>query len=752
MRMIHLIDIQFLTKAMKALSSITGLNFSLYDDRENLLIAPFREDPLLSSIRTDKKGQELYNGFLSKYLKLTLKNTKSFLIQGFTMQYHVFIPIRYKEIMLVALCDGFYMSEEDFARFYATKADKFGLTNRTMEQWRAELKVVDSQTIENYIRSIKLLLENIISSGYEKGELNKRWQWSKTIISLTANIKSDATIEDVRQIIVDTVIFLFNIDTAAIFTRNKDFFCPESVGGRNRDIIRRLRLSKDNYLVSNAVSSRIPVSAIDSYKLKHSGFPEEIISMYLFPIYSQIGFFGFLGVFNSLLDREAFDSVNELCKLSAYLFGVRYLREQYEKHSDGLNVITRKTVQLFPHYKDQQVLCDHIVAEAAALVDAEKCSVMLPDDDGDSLSVISVKGLNKWLMKEVKIRVGEGIAGRVFQQGVPILIDNEEKLKTFSGTPKPLFKTQSCISLPLKISGETMGILNVSDKASGEPFTEKDLTVLMPFAMQSSILLKLSSCHRTSEQMRELSITDPLTGLFNRRYFDVRLEEEYQRAKRYGLNFSLAILDIDDFKALNDTEGHLAGDYALREIANIMTNSIRANDILVRIGGEEFAIIMPQTTKDEAFTVLERIRGNVCAMVLPGVKTKETGGCLTISTGIAMYPESGDSMENIIIQADKSLYSAKTSGKNRTVSWSPSVAVKPSFMKEQGGFNRGQGDFGDGRSSPGAAPPDMNPPDMKMDMKIDMKVSETGQGEDENSGNGRTSVELPEEPFDGFTI
>ena len=750
MRMIHLIDIQFLTKAMKALSSITGLNFSLYDDRENLLIAPSREDPLLVSIKTDKKGQELYDSFLSKYLKLTLKNTKSFLIQGITMQYHVFIPIRYKEIMLVALCEGFYMSPDDFARFYTGKAEKFGLAGRTMEQWREELKFVDSQTIENYIKSIKSLLENIISSGYEKGELNKRWQWSKTIISLAANIKSDATIEDVRQIIVDTVIFLFNIDTAAIFGRSNDYFYPDSAGGRNRDVIKRLRLSKDNYLVSNAIQSRTPVSAIDSYKLKHSGFPEEIISMYLFPIYSQIGFFGFLGVFNSLLDREAFDSVNELCKLSAYLFGVRYLREQYENRSDGLNLITRKTLQLFPHYKDQQALCDQIVLEASALVGAEKCSVMLPDEEGDTLSVISVKGLNKWLMKDVKIRVGEGIAGRVFEQGIPILIDSEEKLKAFSVAPKPLFKTQSCISLPLKISGETMGILNVSDKATGEPFTEKDLTVLTPFALQSSILLKLSSCHRTSEQMRELSITDPLTGLFNRRYFDVRLEEEYQRAKRYGLNFSLAILDIDDFKALNDTEGHLAGDYALREIANIMTNSIRANDILVRIGGEEFAIIMPQTSKDEAFNVLERIRSNVSAMVLPGVKRKPDGGCLTISTGIAMYPECGESFENIIMQADKSLYAAKMSGKNRTVSWSPSLAMKEKTVKkEPDSFTRGQAGFGDGEIAFKAEPP--RGQEQLPSGETGARGPETEES-GKKSGNGRGLEGLPEEPFNGYTI
>ena len=676
-RMIHLVDIQFLTKAMKALSGITGLDFSLYDDRENLLIAPSREDALLAAIKTDKKGQELYDGFLSKYLKMTLKNSKSFLVQGFTMQYHVFIPVRYKDIFLVALCEGFYMSGDDFARFYSGKGDKFGLMERPMEQWKADLTFMDQGTIGNHIESIKLLLENIISSGYERGEMNKRWQWSKTIISLAANIKSDATIEDIRQMIVDTVIFLFNIDTAAIFAIDKEFFHPQSAGGRNRDIIRKLKLSKDNYLVAGAIRSRLPVSAIDGYKLRHSGFPEEIISMYLFPISTQIGFFGFLGVFNSLLDREAFDSVNELCKLSAYLFGVRYLHEQYEKRSDGLNLMTTKTIRLFPHYKDRQALCDRIVYEASSLVDAEKCSIMLPEEGGDSLGVVSVKGQNEWLMKDIKIKVGEGIAGKVFKQGVPVLIDSEEKLKAFGGTSKPLFKTQSCISIPLMISGETMGILNLSDKSTGDPFTEKDLAVLMPFALQSALLLKLSDCHRTSEQMRELSITDPLTGLFNRRYFDVRLEEEYQRAKRYGLNFSLAIIDIDDFKALNDTEGHMAGDYALKEMAGIMTNSIRANDILVRLGGEEFAIIMPQTGKDEAFNVMERIRGNVSATVLPGAKGKDNGGSITISTGIAMYPECGESMENIILQADKSLYSAKMVGKNRTIAWSAALPAAP---------------------------------------------------------------------------
>ena len=158
-----------------------------------------------------------------------------------------------------------------------------------------------------------------------------------------------------------------------------------------------------------------------------------------------------------------------------------------------------------------------------------------------------------------------------------------------------------------------------------------------------------------------------------------------------------------------------------------MTNSIRANDILVRIGGEEFAIIMPQTGKDEAFHVLERIRNNVSVMVLPGVKDGAVSR-LTISTGVAMYPECGESIESIIVQADKALYSAKMNGKNRTVTWYSGMDFKtarPAAMNETGIRKieispNGKFMFGNG----GSVPP----------------------------SSGGPSKQNPEEPFKGFII
>lgn len=673
--MLHLLDIHLLTRVFKSLNGLTGLNFSLYDDRENLLIAPAKEDAVLSAVKMNRKGQGIYNEFLEKNLKHALKGAKAFAVQGPTGQLHLFMPVQYKEIAMVVLCEAVYVSVEDFTAFYREKSADYGLIGRSEEDWLEDIIVSSSETVERGMESIKPLLENIIASGYEKGELGKRWQWLKTIITLAANIKSNSSVRDIQQIVVDTVIFLFNVDTAAVFINKQGVFSPDIAGGRHRDAIQQLSIPEDSRLITESADPMSP-PAIDGSRLRHSGFPEEIISMYLFPISSEIGFFGFLGIFNSLLGREAYDSVNELCKISAYLCGARYIGEEYEKRSGSLELITRKTSQLYSHYKEPQALYDNIVDEAAGLVNAEKCSLMLPDETGDVLKVFAVKGVNKWLMKDVRIKRGEGISGKVYEQGLPILIDSEQGLKNFLTEPKPLFKTPSCLSLPLKAADETIGILNFADKYSGEPFSEEDLSILSPFALQTSILLKLSSYYMTSEEMRELSITDPLTGLFNRRYFDVRIEEEYLRAKRYSLFFSLTVIDIDDFKLLNDTEGHLAGDHVLKEMASVMTGTIRANDILVRFGGEEFAIIMPQTSKEEAFHVVERIRNGISDLSFPGLKQPRNNKSLTVSAGIAMFPECGNQMENIIFHADMALYRAKSRGKNQTILWDSTMSVK----------------------------------------------------------------------------
>lgn len=166
------------------------------------------------------------------------------------------------------------------------------------------------------------------------------------------------------------------------------------------------------------------------------------------------------------------------------------------------------------------------------------------------------------------------------------------------------------------------------------------------------------------KNLAELAITDPLTSLYNRRHFEEILKDEVARIQRYGGYCALAMLDLDFFKNYNDTLGHLAGDDLLRDLAQMLRRQVRVTDVLARYGGEEFGLIMINTPKDEAITVMERLRGLIEAYPFRGGNILP-GGRLTVSVGIAGCPEDGTDFEELVRRADAALYNAKRRGRNQ---------------------------------------------------------------------------------------
>jgi diguanylate cyclase (GGDEF)-like protein len=162
-------------------------------------------------------------------------------------------------------------------------------------------------------------------------------------------------------------------------------------------------------------------------------------------------------------------------------------------------------------------------------------------------------------------------------------------------------------------------------------------------------------------QTKQLSLVDPLTGLYNRRHFEHSFEREFLRAKRYQNNLSIAIIDVDDFKTINDTYGHSCGDYVLKELAWLALNTIRTTDMIFRYGGEEFALVLTETSANSAAVPLERLRSTVENHKF---KYKDDAITVTISIGVNSDTSNTTSQEMFDL-ADKALYCAKTSGKNR---------------------------------------------------------------------------------------
>ena len=230
-----------------------------------------------------------------------------------------------------------------------------------------------------------------------------------------------------------------------------------------------------------------------------------------------------------------------------------------------------------------------------------------------------------------------------------LLIENETK----GGVMGSFFASS------LKVAEKTIGIICIAHTRTNA-FSLEDTRLLDLLSNNSVIAIENGLLHKKIE---ELAITDELTGLNNYRYFKESIHREMMRSSRYNLIFSLLILDIDNFKLINDTYGHPKGDEVLSCLAKIIrSNFHREIDILARYGGEEFAIILPQTTRESAYIVTENMRREVEKGIF-----KQTGlpKPVTVSCGIAQYPEDGKIEDKLIKSADTALYTAKNSGKNR---------------------------------------------------------------------------------------
>jgi diguanylate cyclase (GGDEF)-like protein len=190
---------------------------------------------------------------------------------------------------------------------------------------------------------------------------------------------------------------------------------------------------------------------------------------------------------------------------------------------------------------------------------------------------------------------------------------------------------------------------------------ENDRRVLQAVSAELAVAVENAQLYRLT---RRLANTDELTGLYNYRYLQQRLDEEISRARRYDKTLSFLMIDVDDFKRINDTHGHLVGDSVLRELGAIMKSTVREVDVVVRYGGEEFSVILPETDAAGAFIVAEKIRENV-AMHRFKDEDGEPSIHVTISVGVANMPVHADDKESLLRAADDAVYYAKESGKDR---------------------------------------------------------------------------------------
>jgi diguanylate cyclase (GGDEF)-like protein len=484
---------------------------------------------------------------------------------------------------------------------------------------------------------------------------------AQTFAGLTSpprGVQPSGTLEEACRRAVKTLSDEYGVESLALLLRTDDSFHPTCVTGLFEKTPPRISLKPKEIklLLAATKADSIAVPARGRTGPKH----EEAVE--LFPLLVGEDIKGAILVGDADMSDEQRAALAEFCRDISMPLELSRLREELERRVRAASQL-RAFTEILNTARPEDAYTT-ILRHSAELLKAERGSLLLFDERAGELSVKAAMGPRAEVTRETRVRLGEGVAGTVLREGRPAVVRDVSKATGLhpAGAERS-YKTKSFISYPIVVGARKVGVLNVTDKAGGGAYDEFDLGLLDMIAPQMALALDRVEWHSKATQFQLLSITDPLTGLVNRRYLEERLQEELERSKRHRFAMGFMMVDIDDFKAYNDAHGHQAGDLALEMTAQCLKTALRSADVAARYGGEEFSILLPQTGAAEARAIGERIRRRIERTQFPHGKSQPLGA-VTVSIGVSTFGPGLDSPSEIIYAADQALYTAKARGKN----------------------------------------------------------------------------------------
>jgi diguanylate cyclase (GGDEF)-like protein len=661
----HILSSKEWQDSLHNISEATGFDLSIYDE-DGILFLTINENPICKLIKSSSgNGKECpasCNEFIAESLKLSEPAT----YKCYSRVMNFSIPIKYIEEKAVIIGRNGFTSYDNFLEFLKLAKDK-GLHEIPVTP---SLDFVD----ENYIKNISQYIHKAINyqliNLQEKNRLTEKLGRFTSLVDINILEKLSETPDSLYRYIVDTIEFIISPASVAMLNLDNQtsIYKTTCAAGKYKDILMTLHLDSENPFISQILTAKVPLSPveIEAEKLITIGVPGELKYAYLFPIFVSGTMMGLIGVFNGRLSQEDVKIINAVLDYIEVTLKNHILTLTLDKKMDEILTSIFDSSRSIAPLLNWERLLQTIIEKATQLLRAEQGSLMLLEEETAELLVKAKKSIDDVIKENMRTRMGEGIAGRVFESGEPLLVEDVEKDPRINQKNRPRYKTKSFVSIPIKIEDRVTGVLNISDKINGEVFNENDLILIQAFATYASIAIERNLFYKEVEELKKLSVTDPLTGVLNRRYLNNRLSEEIARFNRYKHPFSFMMIDIDGFKEYNDTYGHITGDRVLKNIATTIVNSLRTIDIAVRFGGDEFVLILPQTPKIEAINIANRIKENIENLYI-SQRQELPSKYLTVSIGLSSYPEHASSASELLERTDQALYLAKKGGGNRLV-------------------------------------------------------------------------------------
>lgn len=425
--------------------------------------------------------------------------------------------------------------------------------------------------------------------------------------------------------------------------------------GRIDGTVVRIEIAADDQRLIDASTNQ---SSLELTERSKAGVTKQKRTINLFPVMFDGEIRAALAVGGRLDDADQIRHIARFCQAVAPQLEVLRLREEVARR----DALTRAVKRFNENLKkiDADDFWQHLTQISAEILEAERASLLVRNENAEGLNARASIGARVDLRDEKNL--GGRVAQRILDRGKPIVISDVRKVGIGSAPADRKYKTSSFISYPIAIGERGIGVLSFTDKAGGQSFGRRDLELLDAIAPQIAVAIDRTSLKFQAGQFEQLSVTDALTGLLNRRYIEERLAEEIKRSTRHSYPMSFLMIDVDDFKTYNDVFGHLAGDDALKIVGQGIKDTLRGADVAARYGGEEFSILLPQTTAEEAEIIAERVRRAIEESEFAHRK-------ITVSIGIASCSPAINSAKDLIDAADKALYEAKRQGRNNVQSY-----------------------------------------------------------------------------------
>ncbi len=342
------------------------------------------------------------------------------------------------------------------------------------------------------------------------------------------------------------------------------------------------------------------------------------------------------------------------------------VQEENERRSQQLAALHDTSIELTAELT-MNTLLHSIARRALDLIGGQSCNCYIYDPESDLIERVATAGGELVLGGRTRQR-GEGAVGKVWATGKAMIINDyhswPERRPEYDSFPN-----RTMMTVPVCWGDEFLGVLNML-AYTPHRYTEADKDVFSMFAMQAAIAIRNARLYSKIEQ---ISVTDELTGLFNRRGFFQLGEREFERALRFGRPLAALMLDIDHFKKVNDTYGHPVGDQVLRALADCIRRGTRGIDVVGRYGGEEFTVLLPETDLPVAIQIAERLRQSAADLSVPICRGNGDSAPVhirvSVSIGVAFVLPDVPNLSVLIDRADQALYRVKDSGRNRVVVW-----------------------------------------------------------------------------------